>query len=265
MAKGKGRKAESAKQESVEVPEAAEVVEAPARMRKKEYRGELGGLQVDLFRFQEWVSSSNRPAVILLEGLGPAGKAKTACSIIEGLHKRVGQVVTLEPPGKRERGLWHFQRYVERFPPAGKIVVFDGSWYHYPALERALGACIEGEFANFLEQCAAFEQTLVDSGFILVKYWFAADDEEQDQRFRAHIADLRKHKRFYMDDAELTCPPVEVGQVRDMVLAATNRPSAPWYVIPSGDKWEARLNCLRHLISLVPARQSEEITEVPEA
>jgi polyphosphate kinase len=263
MAKGKGQKAESAPGAPVEITQVppAEKTEhmeqAPVGMSNKEYRMELAGLQVQLIKFQEWFAGSKRPAVVVLEGLGPAGKHATALSILDGLHKRVGQVVTLEPPRKRERGQWHFQRYVEHFPGAGRVVVFDGSWYHYPALEYALGACSRADFAAFLDQCADFENSLTAGGLILVKYWFSASDEVQELRFREHIADLSRHKQFYLPQSELTDAPAHVGQIRDEVLAATSRGRAPWYTIPSEDKREARLATLRHLISLVPAASAE--------
>jgi polyphosphate kinase 2 (PPK2 family) len=263
MAKGKGGKAESGPPDLVEttaVPQAEEtetVVQTPAGMSNKDYRRELAGLQVQLIKFQHWIAGSKRPAVVVLEGLGPAGKHTTALSILDGLHKRVGEVVTLEPPRKRERGQWHFQRYVERFPGAGRVIVFDGSWYHYPALECALGACNQADFAAFLEQCANFEQSLTAGGLILIKYWFSASDEMQEQRFREHVAELSRHKQFYIPQSELTNAPMNVGQVRDEILAATSRYSAPWYVIPAEDKREARLAVLRHLISLVPVVNTE--------
>jgi polyphosphate kinase len=255
MAKGKGQKTESvpvASAETTEVPQVDnEVEQAPVRMSNKEYRMDLAGLQVQLIKFQEWFAGSKRPAVVVLEGLGPAGKHATAVSILDGLHKRVGRIVTLEPPHKRERGQWHFQRYVEHFPGAGRVVVFDGSWYHYPALEYALGACNQADFAGFLDQCANFEQSLTAGGLILIKYWFSAGDEVQEHRFREHIADLSRHKQFYLPQSELTNTPMNVGQIRDEVLAASSR-GAPWYTIPAEDKREARLAVLRHLISTVP-------------
>jgi polyphosphate kinase len=255
------KEAEPAKPAAASEPQASA---SPAPLKKRLYREELAGLQVEMFKLQQWVAGDGQPAVVILEGLGPAGKHRTAEAIIEGLHKRVGQVVTLVPPKKRERGQWHFQRFVEHFPGAGKIVIFDGSWYHYPATERALGLCSEPDFADFLRRCAAFEKTLTESGVTLVKYWFSAEDQEQDRRFRTHIADSQKHKQFYLPDYTPNCDPLPVGAVRDAILGITDQPVAPWYVVTADDKRRARLNCMRHLLSLVPGEQPASDTTRPE-
>lgn len=236
-----------------DLPETEAPAPQPARLKRKVYRSELAGLQVDLVKLQAWITGSDRPAVIILEGLGPAGKVTTAEAITAGLHRNLAEVVRLDPPGKRERQQWYFQRFVERLPKAGKLVVFDGSWYHYPAVERSLGFCEAEGFDNFLDQCASFEKTLVDAGVALVKYWFSADDDEQDRRFRSHIADLAKRKQLYLAGQKPGCEPQPVADVAATIFARTDRPGARWFVVDAGDKRRGRLNFIHHLLSLVSA------------
>jgi polyphosphate kinase 2 (PPK2 family) len=263
MAKGKTHQHESGSAAGPQAQDAESLHQVP--LHNKLYRSELAGLQVEMLKLQQWASGDGRhPIVILLEGLGPAGKRRTGEAIVEGLHKKVGQLVTLDPPGKRERGQWIFQRYVEHFPGAGKIVVFDGSWYHFPAEERALGICSEPDFEEFLRRCAAFEKTLTDSGLKLIKYWFTAEEAEQERRFRAHIADLQKHKQFYLPEIVQNCEPLSVASIQAAVLASTDRPASPWYVVRSDDKRRARLNCMKHLLSLVPDDNPAEGMTPPE-
>ena len=222
------------------------------QLRKKEYRRELGGLQVDLFKLQTWLVGEKLRLVVILEGLGPAGKCGTARRIAEGLDQRVCKVVMLEPPNKRARARWHFQRFVEHFPVTGKMVILDGSWYHYPATAHALGLTSAAEFEEFLRSCAEFERTLVLSGITLVKFWFSAEDPEQDRRFRAHIAALAKKRQLPVAALPPDAHPLDVDNVRQTVLSLTNGGQAPWHVIPADDRRRARLQCIAELLSLVP-------------
>ncbi len=263
MAKGKSHEHGTGAAASPQAQDAENPQSVP--LDNKLYRSELAGLQVEMLKLQQWTSGDGQhPIVIILEGLGPAGKHRTGEAIVEGLHKKVGQLVTLDPPGKRERGQWIFQRYVEHFPGAGKITVFDGSWYHFPAMERALGICGDPDFADFLRRCAAFEKNLTDSGLTLVKYWFTAEAAEQERRFRAHIADLQKHKQFYIPDIVPNCEPLDVASIQAAVLAATDRAASPWYVVRSDDKRRARLNCMKHLLGLAPDDKAAEGRTAPE-
>jgi polyphosphate kinase 2 (PPK2 family) len=240
---------------------AGQGVESPAKpragqMRKKEYRRELGGLQVDLFKLQSRVVGEKLRLVVILEGLGPAGKRGAARRIAEGLDQRVCKVVMLEPPNKRTRARWHFQRFVEHFPVAGKMVILDGSWYHYPATTRALGLTSEAEFEEFLRACAEFEHSLVLSGITLAKFWFSAEDDEQDRRFRAHLAGLAKKRQLPVPALPKDAQPVEVAAVRQTVLSLTSAEQAPWHVIPADDRRRARLQCMAELLELVPGAPS---------
>lgn len=228
----------------------------PVRMKRKAYRAELAALQVRLGRLQEWITGRNLRAVIILEGLGPAGKRGTGQRIAESLDRQLCQIVTLPPVRKRERGQWHFQRYVEHFPTAGKLVIFDGSWYHLPAMEHALGLSEEAEFAEFLQACAEFERSLVRSGVQLIKYWFTADSTEQDRRFRAHIEELRKDRHFRLPQGT-PGKLVDVAAVQAVVLTATDTQAIPWHVIPADDKRQARLACLAHLLHLATQALAE--------
>ena len=166
-------------------------------------------------------------------------------------------MVRLDPPRKRERARWHFQRFVEQFPVAGKMVILDGSWYHYPATEHALGLTSAAEFEEFLHACAEFERTLVLSGITLVKFWFGAEDEEQDRRFRAHIAALAKKRQAPVPSLPKDAQPVNVATVRQAVLSLTNAEPAPWRVILADDRRRARLQCMAELLTLVPGIRRE--------
>jgi polyphosphate kinase len=234
---------------------------AAGLMRKKDYRRELGGLQVDLFKLQSWVVGEKRRLVVILEGLGPDGKRGTARRISEGLDQRVCKVVVLAPPKKRERARWHFQRYVKHFPVAGKMVILDGSWYHYPATAYALGLTSTAEFEEFLRACAEFERTLLLSGITLVRFWFGADAQEQDRRFRAHIAALAKRGVVPAPTVPKDAQPVDVATVRDSVLALTNSVAAPWHVISAADRRRARLQCLEELLAVVPGARPSSYRE----
>jgi polyphosphate kinase len=232
------------------VPAATEA--APARLPRKVYRKELATLQVDMFAVQRWIAGGKMRAVVLLEGLGPAGKRGTAHRIAEGFDRRVCSVVEMDPPGKQERGQWYFQRYVERFPTAGKVILLDGGWYHLPATERALGLRSEQEFDEFLKLCAEFERMLVDSGVTLIKYWFGANDDEQDARFRKHIADQVKQKKVTLPELKPGMGPTPVAAVRERIFNGAVVEGAPWYLVRADDKRRARLNCMSHLLSLAP-------------
>jgi polyphosphate kinase 2 (PPK2 family) len=174
------------------------------------------------------------------------------------MPERMCQVVTLLPPEKRQVAKWHFERYVKHFPAAGRITIFDGSWYHVPAIQLGLGLLPEPEFADFLQACSEFERTLVDSGITLIKFWFAADDDEQDARFRAHMAEYGKRNPYLPKGAQPGTP-VSVAAVGHAVLDATNCERAGWYVVQAGDKHQARLDCLRHLLSLAPDYTPEKV------
>jgi polyphosphate kinase 2 (PPK2 family) len=266
MAKGKARPKEDPKEDSenlatevanVEVAATEERTEPVARPAKKVYRKELVRLQLDMLKVQAWVVGEQLRAVVLLEGLGPAGKIGCARRICEGMAERMCHAVTLDPPEKRESSKWQFQRYVEHFPPAGKITIFDGSWYHVAATQRALGISSEAEFARFLHSCAEFEQTLINTGVTLIKHWFTAGDEEQERRFRTHMTEFGKQNPYLLKAAPPTTP-VKVAAVMQAVIAATDITPAPWYIVRADDKRNARLNCMRHLLSLVPTSIYDE-------
>lgn len=217
-------------------------------LSRKTYREELAELQVRLVRVQEWIAGRGIRAVVLLEGLGPAGKRATARRIAEGLEKNLCRIATLEPARKRERGRWHFQRYVEHFPAAGKLVIFDGSWYHGPTRDRVLGLISDEQFAEFLEAAGEFEHTLAHSGVHLVKYWFSAEDHVQEDRFRKHVEELRKAKVLRLPD-EAPYPVAGVADVRSAIMGARGNESFPWFVIDAADKRRAGLACMSHLLA----------------
>jgi polyphosphate kinase len=227
-------------------------------LKRKEYRKLLGELQIWLFDLQQWITAEGQRLVIVLDGLGPSGKRGTARRIAEGLDQRICKIVALDPPTKRERGQWHFQRYVEHFPISGRMAIFDGSWYHEPAIERALGLSTEVEFADFLNSCIDFEQMLARSGISLVKYWLTADDEEQDLRFRAHVADVLKRDKSRWALQSAVNEKQTVSDVRQTIIQSTHTGHAPWYTIQNNDRRQLRLDCISHLIRLVPKQGGAE-------
>jgi polyphosphate kinase 2 (PPK2 family) len=234
------------------------IAEMPVmELSKKAYKEELARLQVKMFRVQEWVVGERLRAVVILEGLGPAGKRGTAQRIAGGMDQRVCKVVTLDPAKKRERAQWHYQRYVEHFPSAGKITILDGSWYHSPATQRALGSMPDGEFSEVLRLGAEFERTLLSTGVTLVKFWFTANDAEQERRFRAHMVELGKRKNPYLAGMPAAGQPVAVTDVRDQILSSTGTAGAPWHTVVADDRRRARIECMRYLLSLVPGAASQ--------
>lgn len=234
--------------------------EDAGRMKREAYRKKLAAVQPEMAGLREWLAAAGLRGIVLLEGLGPAGKGRTAQEIASGLGGKVAEAITLAPPNKRERGQWPFQRFVEHFPSTGQVVIFDGGWYHHAAMDRALGVRSEEELAGFLRACAAFEQTLAASGVVLFKYWFTADDEEQDRRFRAHVAELIKNKELKLPDP-LPASTASVAEVLQTVLACTDHEPGHWHVIPANDRRRARLCCIEHLGAAMPRPEVEKSAE----
>ena len=216
------------------------------------YREELARLQVELVKLQEWVRHENLRVVAIFEGRDAAGKGGAIKRITECLNPRICRVAALAAPTGRERTQWYFQRYVAHLPAAGEMVLFDRSWYNRAGVEHVMGFCTEEEYLEFLHSCPAFERMLVRSGMILIKYWFSVSDEEQERRFQERMKDPTKRWKLSPMDLESRGRWVEYSRAKDEMFAHTDVKPVPWYVVNADNKKCARLNVIRHLLSLVP-------------
>lgn len=220
------------------------------RMKKKEYEKELERLQVELVKAQEWVKHKGRRLVVLFEGRDGAGKGSTIKRITERLNPRGCRIVALSKPSDIEQTQWYFQRYVAHLPSAGEIVLMDRSWYNRAGVERVMGFCTQEQYQEFLRSAPEFERMLIRSGIHLLKYWFSVSYEEQGRRFQKRLDQRDKRWKFSPMDIEARKRWYEYSKARDAMMAATDIPEAPWYVVPSDDKRRAHLNCISHLLSL---------------
>jgi polyphosphate kinase 2 len=230
------------------------------KVRRKLYEEELQRLQAELVKMKEWVRSSGERLLVLFEGRDAAGKGGAIRRVSEYLNPRTTRIVALPAPTERERGEWYFQRYVAHLPAAGEIVLFDRSWYNRAGVEYVMGYCTPDEYRRFLQQCPIFERLLVGDGIRLVKYWFSVSDEEQERRFLSRLEDPLRRWKLSPMDLESRARWVDYSKAKDELFVHTDIPEAPWYVVEGDDKRRARLNCIHHLLSLVPY---EDVVEVP--
>ena len=231
-------------------PQAMKAAREP--MKRKDYDDALRELQVDLCALQEWVKHKGLRVVVVFEGRDAAGKGGTIKALTERVSPRVFRVVALPAPSDREKSQLYLQRYVPHLPAAGEIVIFDRSWYNRAGVEYVMGFCTEAQHRRFLTLCPEFEHVIVDDGIFLVKFWLEVSDAEQERRFEARIKDpLRQWKLSPMDLASRS-KWFEYSRARDVMLRATDTDFAPWIIVPSDDKRRARLNCIRHLLKVIP-------------
>ena len=223
-----------------------------SRRFRRQYFRELFRLQTELVSLQDWVVATGQKIVILFEGRDAAGKGGTIKRFTQRLNPRVCRVAALPAPSSRERTQWYFQRYVAYLPAAGEIVLFDRSWYNRAGVEHVMGFCSDEEYKGFFRDVPEFERMLVRSGIRLVKYWFSITDAEQEQRFLARIHDPLKQWKLSPMDLESRARWEDYTVAKEIMLQRTSIPEAPWWVVPAVDKKKARLNCLNHLISLLP-------------
>jgi polyphosphate kinase len=227
---------------------------------KKSYEKELARLQKELIKLQEWIRYKNLKVVVIFEGRDAAGKGGVIKRITESLNPRVCRVVALPAPTEREKTQWYFQRYVAHLPAGGEMVLFDRSWYNRANVERVMGFCTDEEYSEFLRSVPEFERMLVRSGVILIKYWFSVSDKEQELRFQARIKDPTKRWKLSPMDLQSRSRWVEYSKAKDQMFAHTDIKQAPWYVVNADNKRCARLNCIRHLLGLIPY---EDLTPEP--
>jgi len=221
-------------------------------MKRKDYEKALRELQVELCALQDWVKHKGLRVVVVFEGRDAAGKGGAIKAITERVSPRVFRVVALPAPSDREKSQLYLQRYVTHFPAAGEIVIFDRSWYNRAGVEYVLGFCTEAQHKRFLETCPEFELFVVDAGIILVKFWLEVGDEEQKRRFEARIKDPLRQWKLSPTDLASRSKWFEYSRARDIMFKATDTKLAPWTIVPSDDKRRARLNCIRHLLKVVP-------------
>ncbi|MCQ0970610.1 polyphosphate kinase 2 [Paracoccus sp. TK19116] len=224
----------------------------PEQMDRKLYFQELLRLQAELIKLQDWVSYHKEKVVVLFEGRDSAGKGGAIKRITQRLNPRVARVVALPAPSDREKTQWYFQRYVPHLPAGGEIVLFDRSWYNRAGVERVMGFASEDEVDQFFQDVPEFERMLVRSGIRLVKYWFSITDEEQQMRFLMRVHDPLKQWKLSPMDLQSRIRWEAYTKAKEDMFDLTNIPEAPWYIVPGNDKKRARLNCMSHLLSLMP-------------
>jgi polyphosphate kinase 2 len=248
-------------QEGAQANGAALPTRKPIRLGQNcDYDDELRRLQIELVKLQEWIRHKGLKVAGSFEGRDAAGKGSAIKRITQSLNPRVCRVVALGTPTEREKTQWYFQRYVAQLPAAGEMVLFDRSWYNRAGVEHVMGFCSEAEYLEFLHSCPEFERMLVRSGITLIKYWFSVSDEEQERRFQDRLKDVTKRWKLSPMDLESRRRWVEYSRAKDEMFAHTDIKQAPWYVVNADNKKCARLNVIRHLLSLIPY---EDLTPKP--
>ena len=222
------------------------------RLPEDVYEREMLRLQVELVAMQTWIRERGARLAVLFEGRDAAGKGGVISRITQHLNPRYASVVALPAPTERERSEWYYQRYVEQLPAAGEIVLFDRSWYNRAGVERVMGFCTDEEYERFLTQTPIFERLLVDDGLLLIKYWFSVSDEEQERRFQARLDDPLKRWKLSPIDLESRQRYVDYSRAKDVMFERTDIPECRWYTVESDHKRAARINCIAHLLSVVP-------------
>ena len=228
---------------------------AANRLKAKAYEKELRRLQAELCHLQEWVKATGQRVVVVFEGRDAAGKGGTIKAITERVSPRVFRVVALPAPSDREKSQMYLQRYLQHFPAAGEIVMFDRSWYNRAGVEYVLGFCTPEQHLKFLEVCPTFEKQVTDSGIRLLKYWLEVGPDEQERRFAARMEDPLRQWKLSPTDLESRRLWYEYSRARDQMLVATDRKFAPWHIVRSDDKKRARLNLIRHFLGQIPYKR----------
>ncbi len=225
-------------------------------IKRKKYEKQLRRLQAELCKLQDWVKYKGLRVIVVFEGRDAAGKGGTIRALTERVSPRVFRLVALPAPSDREKSQMYLQRYVQHFPAAGEIVIFDRSWYNRAGVEHVMGFCNKEQYGRFLDLCPEFEKYIVDAGIILLKYWLEVGQKEQQRRFEARLSDPLRQWKLSPMDLESFRRWYEYSRARDAMLQATDSKHAPWYLIHSDDKRKARLNCLSHFLSMIPHKKT---------
>ncbi|HLP72735.1 MAG TPA: polyphosphate kinase 2 [Bacteroidales bacterium] len=234
--------------------------EKKKKIKDTEYMKQLGNLEIELVKLQEWVKTKKLRVVVVFEGRDAAGKGGVIKTIAGCLNPRICRIVALGVPTEKEKSQWYFQRYVSQLPAGGEIVLFDRSWYNRAGVEKVMGYCTNDEYEEFLRSCPEFERMLIRSGIILLKYWFSVSDHEQEKRFQERIKDPTKRWKISPMDIESRDKWVEYSMAKDKMFSFTDTKQSPWYVVHGDDKKRARLNLISHLLSMIPY---EDLTQKP--
>jgi polyphosphate kinase len=234
-----------------------EAARAPGKeeLSRKDFERELEKLAGELVKLQLWVQQEGVKIIVVFEGRDAAGKGGVIKCITERVSPRVYRIVALPAPTDREKSQLYLQRYVEHFPAGGEIAIFDRSWYNRAGVERVMGFCSKHQVERFLKLCPIWERGVVEGGIILIKYWFEVSQDEQTRRFKSRIDDPRKIWKLSPMDLESHRRWYDFSRARDDMLQATDTPFAPWYIVDGDDKRRARLNCISHLLSLIPYKE----------
>ena len=225
------------------------------RLKRKKFEKELRRLQAELCKLQDWIKYKGLRIIVVFEGRDAAGKGGTIRAITERVSPRVFRLVALPAPSDREKTQMYLQRYMQHFPAAGEIVIFDRSWYNRAGVERVMGFCSKQEYQRFLQLCPTVEKYIVDAGIILIKYWLEVGQKEQERRFEARIKDPLRQWKLSPMDLESFRLWYEYSRARDRMLEATDTKHAPWHLVRSDDKRKARLNCISHLLRAIPYKR----------
>ncbi len=220
-------------------------------IRNKYYEKELYRLQLELVKLQEWIKNKGLKVVVVFEGRDAAGKGGVIKRISDSLNPRICRIEALPKPTEKEESQWYFQRYVERLPSAGEMVLFDRSWYNRAGVEKVMGFCTDDEYHEFLRSCPLFEEMLLRSGTILIKYWFSVSDDEQERRFQSRLTDPAKRWKLSPMDLESRSRWIEYSKAKDFMFAYTDTKISPWFVVDADIKKHARLNCIQHLLDQI--------------
>jgi len=227
------------------------------KLKAKAYAKELARLQVKLCALQEWVKEKKLRAVIVFEGRDAAGKGGTIKAITERVSPRVFRLIALPAPSDREKSQMYIQRYIQHFPAAGEVVIFDRSWYNRAGVEHVMGFCTDNQYERFLKLCPGFEREMVGNGLILIKFWLEVSNKEQERRFKARIADPMRQWKLSNMDLPSRAKWYQYSLARDAMFKATDTHFAPWHIVKSDDKKRARLNTIAHLLKLIPYKKLE--------
>jgi polyphosphate kinase len=228
--------------------------QAQPKISNEVYEAELFRLQTEFVKLQEWVKFSGTRLVVVFEGRDGAGKGGTIKRITEYLNPRVARIAALPAPTDRERGQWYYQRYIAQLPTKGEIVLFDRSWYNRAGVEKVMGFCTPQEYALFQEQTPIFEQMLIEDGILLRKYWFSVSEDEQLRRFKARRKDPVRQWKLSPMDLESLNRWEDYSRAKDEMMAHTDKPHSPWFVVESDVKKHAQLNMMAHLLSSIDYR-----------
>ena len=225
-------------------------------LKRKKYEKQLRQLQAELCKLQAWVKHKGLRVMIVFEGRDAAGKGGTIRAITERVSPRVFRLAALPAPSDREKSQMYMQRYMAHFPSAGEIVIFDRSWYNRAGVERVMGFCTDEQYKAFLKLCPTVEKYIVDAGILLIKYWLEVGKKEQHRRFEARLKDPLRQWKLSPMDLESFRRWYDYSRARDKMLEATDTKYAPWHLIRSDDKRRARLNCISHLLGLIPYKKA---------